>query len=131
MRHWHSRCHVVTLLIAALVLRALVPAGYMPTASTERFLELRLCTTLGVEKQVVRLAIPGSPGDAAKRQPPGTGEHNPCAFAVAPAAVPVPAAVGLLIPAVLLSTLLPVTTARLPPTTEDRPATARGPPHYS
>lgn len=78
------RSPLFALLMAALLLRALIPAGFMPVQAAEGGVQLQLCTGYA---PAALLADAG-------RQPASTGsgaglvDHLPCAFAATALAAP-------------------------------------------
>jgi hypothetical protein len=121
----------VVLVITALSLRALVPVGFMPAMVTDQAFQLRLCTTSGVGPQLIGLVAPDTTGNAGTPAPAQQADHDPCPFAAAPAAAPGATTLAISAFVAAMSTLLPVRSGQLLPTTDGRPATARGPPRYS
>lgn len=69
----------LVLLLLALGVRALVPAGFMVTPAGERFLTVTICSdATGVPKQM-QIAIPGKP-DAGGDHAEAADKGQPCAF---------------------------------------------------
>lgn len=85
------------LVVAALLLRVMIPAGWMPTASTGY--AITLCTGAGVVSAWV-----DADGTVHKDKPsPAYGAEHPCAFAGFAAALIAPAVLDSALP--LLSTI--------------------------
>jgi len=79
LRNWliRQRAIAATLVVAALLLRALVPAGYMLAPGQDgRTITVALCS--GSQVQSIKLALPGDPHQPQKSQ---AGKDSPCAFA--------------------------------------------------
>lgn len=77
---------VALLLLPGLLLRALVPVGFMPGSGTGVGIVLELCTAHGLQRFVVQ-----PDGDTAPAAPASHAD-NPCAFALTAVAAPPPAA---------------------------------------
>ena len=78
-----TRSHArLTLAVLALVLamKALVPAGFMISASDERFLTVTICADASGTPKQMRIALPGK-GDAGGDHSEVAGKTQPCAFA--------------------------------------------------
>lgn len=73
MRWTNSRLNIVLLLAAALFMRAVMPAGYMPERGNDGTIAISLCNSDGVLRIPVKDAGPDD--DAEHRSAP------PCAFA--------------------------------------------------
>ena len=69
------------LVVLAVAVRALVPAGFMPGGDAARTLSLAICTDgSGVTHQsVIAIALPAKPGDGGAEHR-STKAHAPCAF---------------------------------------------------
>lgn len=77
--HAHARLTLV-LLALALAVKALVPAGFMLSATGERFLTVTICADASAMPRQIQIAIPdkdGAAGDESKAADKG----QPCAFA--------------------------------------------------
>jgi len=118
-RGTRTQVAAVLLLLFALILRAGVPAGWMPDASGAG--PLVICTGAG---PAVLQAHAGHPPAA----PHSTTHHEACAFAGLGAAPPPPA--QLIVAAAIASPLSLQGPALSPPASQPRhrPQTARGPP---
>ena len=81
------RLQVVGLLLAALVLRALVPAGYMLGGDTQAGLTLTMCHAAGTPSGTLP-AEPAAPGEDQRTL-------DACPFALSASAAPPPAAAVL------------------------------------
>jgi len=69
----------VHLALAAMVLRALLPAGWMPNVSGQPSSALIICSMDGAaDMSIGHARLPS------KHQPDGRGEHGGCPFAAAP-----------------------------------------------
>ncbi len=93
------------LLLAALVLRALLPAGYMPGVDANGLPTLQLCSVLQPLSQRLADADPSRPlpGDGSR----GThSDSGPCPFGVAPVAAPPLVAVSVATPVFLLPVVI-------------------------
>lgn len=73
MRWPNSRLNIMLLLFAALFMRAVMPAGYMPERSNDGTIAIALCNSDGVLR--IPLKEAGEDKDAEHRSAP------PCAFA--------------------------------------------------
>jgi len=88
-RHRRLQRHVLALALPWLVLRLLLPAGFMPVVADGRA-ALDLCTAQGLQL-AQPVGGPGSP-DHPGGEAPGTRGHDaPCAFAASATAAPAPA----------------------------------------
>ncbi len=81
------RPQAIGLLLAALVLRALVPAGYMLGGDTQAGLTLTMCHAAGIPPGALP-AEPAAPGEDQRTL-------DACPFALSASAAPPPAAAGL------------------------------------
>lgn len=87
---------VLGLLIAALVFRALIPMGFMPTQGENGHLVMELCAGFGTKSVVVDLGDDAAPSSDAGAE---LFERSVCGFAVA--ALTVPPATQPAFPAIL------------------------------
>lgn len=79
MRHWraimlHNRHLAMLLVLLALAMKALVPAGYMVGSST-RALTVLICADSTGQRTAVKITIPQGPDKTAAK------DHKPCTFA--------------------------------------------------
>lgn len=113
---------LILLLLPGLMLRALVPAGFMPGSGTGLGVTMELCTAHGPALYVV---YPN--GDTAPA-PPTSQRENPCTFAVTAVVAPPPAlapVVAAVLPAPAPGTAFRSTDAPRPGIRSHSP---RGPP---
>lgn len=68
------------MLAAALLLRILVPAGFMPMAATDGTITIRICSGTQDGPTTMEMPIPGLPAGHGDHQKPVRAEM-PCAFA--------------------------------------------------
>ncbi len=83
----HHRLVALTLIVPALVLRALIPVGFMPTSSADTVIELRMCSItnpsavryLQIDSESVAQVV-----DSTEPVPLDHGDdyRTPCDFAV-------------------------------------------------
>jgi hypothetical protein len=118
----HLKFNALTiLLLAAFMLRALIPSGWMPQASNGDGVTLVICTAAGM-KQIV-LGPDGEPVDDAPN-----ATHEPCPFA-AWAKFPPPLLAVSLAPHLSLGSSEPIADTPIPPqATHLRLAAPRAPP---
>lgn len=136
-----NRTPVIGLLMAALLFRALIPAGFMPTLASDGTIIMELCSGFTTKTVVVHLdgraesanhvdhAGYADSHDASHDSSHGDlFKHSPCGFAVAATAAGPPDLRPAIAPVFRL-TLLSVlrTTTRTPPSIH-RSQTPRGPP---
>ena len=123
LRHRTTRLQLLLPLLFVMVLRGLLPSGFMPVVDAQGQLRVALCSDgLGAWAQ------PAATEGAATPAPAADPDHQPCPFSAAAVATP-PPALTLLLPAyALLATAAaaPVSVALPAPT--PRVQTARGPP---
>jgi hypothetical protein len=122
----------VYLALAAMMLRALIPAGWMPQTSPQHASLFVICTTQGMQQ--VALGDDGKPLPASpQHQQDGDASHAVCPFAVASAHSAPPLAVAAL-PAPSLAAVFvaaPVTDAALRTSGGYVPQAARAPPSFA
>lgn len=94
-----ERTPVIGLLMAALLFRALIPAGFMPMLSSDGTIVMELCSGFTTKSVVVHLDAhadhAGHHTGAEEPAAPSHGdlfEHSPCGFAVAATGAPPPVA---------------------------------------
>jgi len=90
-----NRTPIIGLLMAALLFRALIPTGFMPTAGENGSLVMQLCSGMTTKSVVVDLGLSSDEAPA----PTHLIDSSPCGFAVtghsaAPPSLPVFAAAG-------------------------------------
>jgi len=85
-----SRTPIIGLLMAALLFRALVPAGFMPAQAENGAIVMQLCAGFGTKSVVVDLGDGAATHDGANQ----LFDHSPCGFAATAAAAPPPADVA-------------------------------------
>jgi hypothetical protein len=88
MRRFLHRCltrtPVIGLLMAALLFRALIPAGFMPAQGESGAIVMQLCSGFGGKTVLVELE-----DDGASTNPGGQlFDHSPCGFAAASMSAP-------------------------------------------
>lgn len=88
-----------TLLLAALALRLLVPAGYMPQGGGALSLSVTICSGLGEDRANITID---------RDAPAGQDRHDPCPFAVGAMPADLPAPVILPVLAVSPETAVPL-----------------------
>ena len=136
-----NRTPVIGLLMAALLFRALIPAGFMPTLGSDGTIVMELCSGFTTKTVVVHLdghAESASPVDHAGHADSHDAghdsshgdpfEHSPCGFAVAATSAGPPA-----VPAVLVPVSAPSPLTEQPADLQTSPSilrsqTPRGPP---
>jgi hypothetical protein len=95
MRGRFARLTVIHLALAAMMLRALLPAGWMPSASAASF--ITICTMDGISK--IALDANGKP---VKNTPAQDGaRHDICPFAAAPHFATTPPALAVSVPSTI------------------------------
>jgi hypothetical protein len=103
-----DRTPLIGALMAALLFRALIPTGFMPTLGSDGTLVMELCSGFTTKSVVVHLGTPatqgvhaghGHAGGDTDPAPADAFEHSPCGFAVAVFAAPPPAMLSLRAPA--------------------------------
>ena len=123
---WRGR--LIRLFLMAFVLRALIPAGFMPdfsTASSGVF-KVVVCTASGNKTVTIDAAGKTVPGEQA------THQDQPCAFTgIFAAALPVPETDALGAPEFAVSSNFPLLAVTLPPSRAGPPLGSRGPPQLS
>jgi hypothetical protein len=82
-----SRTPIIGLLMAALLFRALVPAGFMPAQAENGEIVMQLCSGFGTKSVVVDLGTGSATHDGGSQ----LFDHSPCGFAAAAVAAPPPA----------------------------------------
>lgn len=133
-----NRTPVLGLLVAALLFRALIPTGFMPTVTSDGTIVMELCSGFTTKTVVVHLDADSDAASHAEHAgsndvPPAAThgdlfDQSPCGFAVAATAAGPPDMRPAIAPVSQL-TLLSVlrTTTRTPPSIH-RSQTPRGPP---
>jgi hypothetical protein len=96
MRGRLARLTVIHLALAAMMVRALLPAGWMPSASAASF--ITICTMDGISK--IALDANGRPVKHAPAQ--GDTRHDICPFAAAPHFATTPPALAVSAPSVIV-----------------------------
>lgn len=97
MRGRFARLTVIHLALAAMMLRALLPAGWMPSASAASV--ITICTMDGISK--IALDANGKP---VKQTPAQDGQqHDVCPFAAAPHFATTPPALAASAPSVIVA----------------------------
>jgi len=96
-----DRTPVIGVLMAALLFRALIPAGFMPTVASDGTIAMELCAGFTTKTVVVHLDAQADHAAHAGHDTSGDGGHDsshvdmfersPCGFAVATFAAPPPA----------------------------------------
>lgn len=81
-----SRSPIIGLLMAALLFRALVPAGFMPAQAENGEIVMQLCSGFGTKSVVVDLGNGSATHDSGSQ----LFEHSPCGFAAAAMVAPPP-----------------------------------------
>lgn len=123
-----ARGWMIRLLLAAVVLRALIPVGFMPDfgAAAKGVFKVVICTAAGSKH--VMLDADGKPLPDQKSQ----HHDQPCAFAgLAAVAVPVLDAQHIVVPLVSVDTYHPTLAVALPPARAGPVLGSRGPPQLS
>jgi hypothetical protein len=121
----------VYLALAAMMLRALIPAGWMPQTSPQHAALFVICTTQGMQQ--IALGDDGKALPAAPHQQDGDASHAVCPFAVAGAHSAPPLAVAAL-PAPSLAAAFvaaPVVDVASRDSRGYAPQTARAPPSFA
>ncbi|MEQ1581752.1 MAG: hypothetical protein ABL964_14270, partial [Steroidobacteraceae bacterium] len=85
-----SRTPIIGLLMAALLFRALVPAGFMPAQAENGEIVMQLCSGFSTKSVVVDLGTSGATHDSSTQ----LFDHSPCGFAAAAQAAPPPASMA-------------------------------------
>jgi hypothetical protein len=117
------------LALAAMMLRALLPDGWMPAATGGAGTVLTICTMDGP----VRVAL-GDDGQPLKKQPAqhNGGSHEICPFAAAPHfATPIHLVAATTPSAAYFSALLPIAAGTPPGRDTHSPQSPRGPPGFA
>ena len=121
-RHRYSGLTVI--LLAAFMLRALIPTGWMPLASDTDGMTLVICTVAGLQE--ITLGPDGHPQPSDESSQ--ASGHDPCPFAAAVKFTP-PALAAILIPPANTAGVAPVAHEPAPPSaTHLRLAESRAPP---
>ncbi len=136
-----NRTPIVGLLMAALLFRALIPTGFMPTRADDGTIVMELCSGFTTKSVVVHLD--GSTESASHADHAGHAdshdaghdsshgdlfEHSPCGFAVAATAAGPPALLSAVVPIPSQSPLTELHAAVQTPPSIHRSQTPRGPP---
>lgn len=82
-----SRRHrvlAVLLLLPALALRAVIPAGFMPGSHSGLGIAMQLCTSQGMQTVIV------NPDGSIEKGAPSTHHDAPCSYAMSGGAAPLP-----------------------------------------
>ncbi len=79
-----SRTPIIGLLMAALLFRALVPAGFMPAHAENGEIVMQLCSGFSTKSVVVDLG----PGSATHDSGSALFDHTPCGFTAAGLSAP-------------------------------------------
>jgi Protein of unknown function (DUF2946) len=85
-----SRTPIIGLLMAALLFRALVPAGFMPAQAENGEIVMQLCSGFGTKSVVVDMGTGSATHDSGSLR----FDHSPCGFTAAAIAAPLPADVA-------------------------------------
>jgi hypothetical protein len=125
-RRANSLSHGLTvLLLAAFMLRALIPTGWMPQSSDTDGMTLVICTVAGLQE--ITLGPDGHPPPSDDSSQANAG-HDPCPFASAVKFTP-PALAAILVPPNDVVGVAPVAQEPIPPSaTHLRLAESRAPP---
>lgn len=130
-----DRTPVVGLLMAALLFRALIPTGFMPTRADDGTLVMELCSGFTTKTVIVHLddhathgSPAGTPGDDHGPSHDDLFERSPCGFAVAATGAAPPATPAALVPVALPPFLPEFAVAVRPAPTILRSQSPRGPP---
>lgn len=78
LSHSYARLTLV-LVVLALAVKALVPAGYMMSSHGERFLTVTICADASGTKKQMRIAIPDK-NETGSDHSEAAGKSQPCAF---------------------------------------------------
>ena len=124
LRHRTTRLQLLLPLLFVMVLRGLLPSGFMPVVDAQGQLRVALCSDgLGAWAQPA-----ATDGAASTSAPSADPNHQPCPFSAAAVATP-PPALTLLLPAyTLLATFAVAPVSVALPGLTPRVQTARGPP---
>ncbi len=117
-----SRTPVLGLLMAALVFRALIPSGFMPTQGENGRIMMELCSGFGTKTVVVDL------GDDAPTPGSQLFEHSPCGFTAAALAAPPVAPISFPVSLTLFDQLVVADTPVATAPSIQRTQSPRGPP---
>ncbi len=133
-----NRTPVVGLLMAALLFRALIPTGFMPTRADDGTIVMELCSGFTTKSVVVHLEAPAdqashvghvdSQGGGHDSSHGDLFEHSPCGFAVAATAAGPPSLLSAVVPIPSQSPLTELHAAVQTPPSIHRSQTPRGPP---
>jgi hypothetical protein len=82
-----SRTPIIGLLMAALLFRALVPAGFMPAQAENGAIVMQLCSGFSTKSVVVDFGQASATHDGGSQ----LFDHSPCGFTAASIAAPPPA----------------------------------------
>lgn len=124
LRNSTTRLQLLLPLLFVMVLRGLLPGGFMPVVDAQGQLRVALCS-----EGLTTWAQPAATDGAASTSAPSADpNHQPCPFSAAAVATP-PPALDTLLPALALvgSVAAPPASVALPGSTP-RTQTARGPP---
>jgi hypothetical protein len=84
-----SRTPIIGLLMAALLFRALVPAGFMPAQAENGEIVMQLCSGFSTKSVVVDMGTGSATHDGSR----ALFDHTPCGFTAAGMAAPPPSVV--------------------------------------
>lgn len=88
-RRWGLAHALAAFALLAMAVRALVPAGYMLSAESGRFVTVTLCSGLSTTQAVIDRETGAVQGEGGHQDNSADGEHAPCVFAqAAPMAAP-------------------------------------------
>lgn len=133
-----NRTPVIGLLMAALLFRALIPSGFMPTLASDGTIVMELCSGFTTKTIVVNLDAPAghanhaehavSEGNHTDAAHGDLFEHSPCGFAVAATTAGPPA-----VPSTVVPVSAPASLTEQPAALQTSPSilrsqTPRGPP---
>ena len=73
------RRHALVLVVLALCIKALMPAGYMLSSSPDKVLTITICSDVSQGLQQMQLTVPGKPAGSDHSEAAAKADH--CAFA--------------------------------------------------
>jgi len=118
-----TRTPILGLLMAAVLFRALIPAGFMPTQAESGEIVMQLCSGFETRSVVVDLGSRDAGHDASQ-----LFDHSPCGFTASAMAAPPPFVSGLAL-ATRADSVAPTAGASLPAAPPlDRAHSPRAPP---
>jgi hypothetical protein len=133
-----NRTPIIGVLMAALLFRALIPAGFMPMLASDGTIVMELCSGFTTKSVVVNLAAPAdsaghvehavSEGARADAAHGDLFENSPCGFAAAASAAGPPSLLAAIAPIAPQIPLAALHAAAETPPSIYRSQTPRGPP---